>query len=142
MAPEESKCYDVAVIGAGPAGCSAARTLADKGYSVVLMEKASLPRYKTCGGGVLARAFRLLTQSANKIVEREFHSVSLNFTGLASGFVAKSTTPLVYMTMRADLDCLLARDAEAHGVELVERCCVKNVKERDHFVEIIGDARS
>jgi geranylgeranyl reductase family protein len=142
MATAESKCYDVAVIGAGPAGCSAARALANKGFRVVLIEKAALPRYKTCGGGVLARAYRLLPKSANKIVEREFHSVSLNFAGLGSGFVATRTTPLVYMTMRADLDCLLARDAEAHGAELVERCCVKKVKECDQFVEVTGDTRS
>ena len=44
--------YDCIVVGAGPAGATSAYHLAKKGYSVLLLEKASLPRYKPCGGGV------------------------------------------------------------------------------------------
>ena len=45
--------YDVAVVGSGPAGSSAALALARAGAKVAILEKASLPRYKTCGGGVV-----------------------------------------------------------------------------------------
>lgn len=44
--------YDVAVIGAGPAGSEAAFRLASLGYAVVLMEKGSLQREKACGGAI------------------------------------------------------------------------------------------
>lgn len=44
--------YDVIIVGAGPAGGAAAYHLAKKGRSVLVLEKASLPRYKPCGGGV------------------------------------------------------------------------------------------
>ena len=44
--------YDCIVVGAGPAGATSAYHLAKKGYAVLLLEKASLPRYKPCGGGV------------------------------------------------------------------------------------------
>src|SRR5262245_45603674 len=104
MAFAEPKCYDVAIVGAGPAGCTAARALAQKGLKVVLIEKASLPRYKTCGGAVLGRAYRLLPDRAGEVVERQFRSVSLNFLGTGLKFLATRTTPLIYMTMRADLD--------------------------------------
>ena len=40
--------YDVIVVGAGPAGCTAAKTLAEKGYKVLLVEKFKMPRYKSC----------------------------------------------------------------------------------------------
>lgn len=43
------KRFDVAVIGAGPAGCSSAVFLACKGYSVALLEKQQFPREKLCG---------------------------------------------------------------------------------------------
>ncbi|RLI61641.1 MAG: hypothetical protein DRO93_03720 [Candidatus Thorarchaeota archaeon] len=43
--------YDVAVIGAGPAGATCARYLGRLGYSVVLTDKATFPRDKPCGGG-------------------------------------------------------------------------------------------
>ena len=47
--------FDVAVIGAGPAGSSIARLLAEGGARVALIDH-SHPREKTCGGGISARA--------------------------------------------------------------------------------------
>ncbi|MHA1734848.1 MAG: NAD(P)/FAD-dependent oxidoreductase [Candidatus Thorarchaeota archaeon] len=43
--------YDAAIIGAGPAGATCARYLGRLGYSVVLIDKATFPRDKPCGGG-------------------------------------------------------------------------------------------
>ncbi len=43
--------YDVAVIGAGPAGATAARYLAKLGMKVCLIDKDRFPRDKPCGGG-------------------------------------------------------------------------------------------
>lgn len=42
--------YDAVVVGAGPAGSLAARELARRGASVMLVERASFPRFKVCGG--------------------------------------------------------------------------------------------
>ncbi|WP_373481213.1 geranylgeranyl reductase family protein [Geminocystis sp.] len=44
--------YDCIIVGAGPAGGTAAYHLAKKGHSVLILDKADLPRYKPCGGGV------------------------------------------------------------------------------------------
>ena len=41
--------FDVAVVGAGPAGSSAAMSLAQRGFSVALMDRAVFPRDKACG---------------------------------------------------------------------------------------------
>jgi flavin-dependent dehydrogenase len=41
--------FDVAIVGAGPAGCSSAITLAQLGYEVVLIDRAIFPREKLCG---------------------------------------------------------------------------------------------
>ena len=44
--------YDLLVCGAGPAGACAAYEAASRGLRTLILEKRTLPRYKTCGGGV------------------------------------------------------------------------------------------
>ncbi|MEO8991756.1 MAG: FAD-dependent monooxygenase, partial [Nitrosospira sp.] len=54
------KHYDVIIIGAGPAGCAAARTLANADFSVGLFDKAIFPRDKTCGDALIPDAHHVL----------------------------------------------------------------------------------
>lgn len=51
---------DVVVIGAGPAGTSAATVLARAGRSVIVADKATFPRDKCCGDGLTTLALRML----------------------------------------------------------------------------------
>ena len=56
-----SEAFDVAIVGAGPAGSTAALKLGQAGLRVVLIDKArSFPREKPCGGGITARALTRL----------------------------------------------------------------------------------
>ena len=41
--------FDVAIVGAGPAGSATAITLAQRGYQVALLDRAVFPRDKMCG---------------------------------------------------------------------------------------------
>jgi geranylgeranyl reductase family protein len=52
--------YDVIVVGAGPGGCSAAISLARRGYTVLLLEKDRFPRGKVCGDGISPPALEAL----------------------------------------------------------------------------------
>ena len=47
--------YDVIVVGAGPAGSTAAKVLADKGLHILLVERHKLPRYKSCSGVLIQK---------------------------------------------------------------------------------------
>lgn len=57
---------DAAVIGAGPAGCTAAHGLARRGARVALID-GSHPREKPCGGGVTSRALELLADEGLRV---------------------------------------------------------------------------
>jgi len=52
--------HDVVIIGAGPGGSAAAHYLAQQGLDILLLDKASFPRDKTCGDGLTPRALGML----------------------------------------------------------------------------------
>src|SRR5437763_1811893 len=54
--------FDVAIIGAGPAGCAAAIAAARAGASVHLLERGPYPRHKVCGEFVSPEALALLRE--------------------------------------------------------------------------------
>jgi geranylgeranyl reductase family protein len=123
---------DVAVVGAGPAGATAARELARRGVRVVLLERAALPRYKTCGGGVVARGLALLPPDADAAVERRYAHADLHLSDAGLAFRAARAAPIVAMAMRDRLDERLAQAAARAGAELRAPCPVRGVRvERD-----------
>jgi geranylgeranyl reductase family protein len=108
--------FDVLVVGAGPAGSTAAYRLAREGASVLLADRARFPRDKPCGGGLTMRAVRLLPFSVEPVVEDR---ASLIEFGLDFGprFERRTTEPLVLMTQRRRLDAFLAERAADAGAD-------------------------
>jgi geranylgeranyl reductase family protein len=108
--------YDVAIIGAGPAGSAAAIGLARRGTSVLLADRARFPRDKTCGGGVTGRARAAAPCSIDDVVEAVVTEAELRSVGgRAARRVGRS--PLVYMTQRWRLDHHVASQAAAAGAD-------------------------
>lgn len=62
--------YDVIIIGAGPAGCSASQQLARSGYKVLLVEKCKMPRNKSCSGILIKKSMDLVRQYFGEAVPR------------------------------------------------------------------------
>ncbi len=52
--------HDVVVAGAGPGGSATAHFLSAQGVDVLLLDRATFPRDKTCGDGLTPRALRVL----------------------------------------------------------------------------------
>lgn len=75
---EEIIIYDVIVIGAGPAGCMAAKKPAESGLKVLLVEKKSLPREKSCSGILIQKSIKIVEKEFGKIPERIFSHPVLN----------------------------------------------------------------
>ncbi len=111
------KRYDAIVVGAGPAGSTAAYRLATEGASVLVLDRATFPRDKPCGGGLTGRAVRALPFSVEPVVE---HVVTLAELGLSYGKRVErgSGAPLVYMTQRKLLDAYLLEQAAVAGAEV------------------------
>jgi geranylgeranyl reductase family protein len=111
--------FDAVVVGAGPAGSTAAFRLARAGARVLLMDRARFPRDKPCGGGLTVRALRLLPFSVAPVVEEEVDVFELGL-GYRRRFERRTRKPLVVMTQRRRLDAFLVEQAQEAGAELRE----------------------
>src|SRR6266446_2518447 len=134
--------FDVAVVGAGPAGATAALTLARRGLKVALLEKAALPRYKTCGGALVARGLALFPPEIQTVIERRCGQAELH---LLDGDLHYSSAreppgpPIMAMTMRDRLDQMLASAASAAGAVLRAPCTVSGVSLDPRHVRLDTD---
>ncbi|MBE0611258.1 MAG: FAD-dependent monooxygenase, partial [Dehalococcoidia bacterium] len=98
--------FDAIVVGAGPAGSTAARELAASGARVLILDRAEFPRYKACGGGIPLRTERLLPFPIDSVVEDSVSLLDVALRG-RQRFVRDSGTPFAHMVMRERFDALL-----------------------------------
>lgn len=136
MANATLTSYDAVVVGAGPAGSSAALDLARAGAKVALVEKATMPRYKACGGGLVFRALKLLPFDVSEAIERECRVAELNLNDAQLFFKVTRDYPLVSMTMRENLDFLLFRAAAREGVTTIDGCRVGGVTPHNGMMRV------
>ena len=62
VSPAFTYDYDVAIVGAGPAGTACALALRHSGLRVSLLDKSEFPRDKVCGDAIPGQAFKALRQ--------------------------------------------------------------------------------
>ncbi|MEB2781412.1 geranylgeranyl reductase family protein [Algoriphagus sp. C2-6-M1] len=124
--------YDVAIIGSGPAGAMAAYHLAKSGISTVIIEKETLPRYKTCGGGLVYRGRRKLPFDISAAVEREFCQIKLYFEGEKKVLTAERDVPVISMVMRDKFDHFLIEKAKELGVNIKQDHKLIDITFGDH----------
>lgn len=128
--------YDVIVVGAGPAGASAAYVLAKQGVRVALLEKASMPRYKPCGAGLVTRAIQSLPFDVSEVIEHQCYTAELNLVDAGMGFRVTRKSPVVSMTMRENFDFLLYRRAAEAGADVRGNCKVSGIEGRRDRVDV------
>jgi geranylgeranyl reductase family protein len=121
--------FDALVVGAGPAGSTAAHRLAAAGARVLLVDRARFPRDKPCGGGLTLRAARRLPVAVDPVVEDVVHTFELRL-GYRTSFERSGRAALCLMTQRKRLDDFLARRAEDAGVVFRDGVRVEDVSDR------------
>ncbi len=119
--------YEVIIVGAGPAGSTAAYFLARQGVKVALVDKQIFPRDKTCGDGVtspgLARLERL--GLGGWLAENSFNAPGELLFSAPNGQAVRirpDNPDFCYgrVIPRLQLDEALAHRAVAAGAELLE----------------------
>ncbi|MCC7365235.1 MAG: geranylgeranyl reductase family protein [Dehalococcoidia bacterium] len=129
--------FDAVVVGAGPAGSTAARELAAAGARVLLVDRAEFPRYKACGGGIPLRTERLLPFPIDSVIEDSVSRLQVSYDG-GSRFVRDSGAPFAHMVMRDRFDALLLEQARTAGAEFRPGTAIRSL-ERNGRVTVRGE---
>jgi geranylgeranyl reductase family protein len=130
--------YDVAVVGAGPAGSAAALAARRAGARVLLLDRSAFPRDKPCGDGIAPHTLDVLAELGVRGVEEGFAPVPvLRLVGPAGAAVAHPLPRAAYTIPRTVFDARLVVAAAAAGAEL-HRHAVRRLEVRDDLVVLDG----
>jgi flavin-dependent dehydrogenase len=131
------KC-DVLIIGGGPAGSTAAISLAEKGYEVVLLEKAHHPRFHIGESllpanlplferlGVATEVQAIGMQKFGAEFNSPWHEVRSQTFEFSEAW--NKSLPFAYQVRRSQFDEILIRRAAARGAHVTEGCRVRDVE--------------
>lgn len=133
--------WDVAVLGAGPAGSMAALVLARLGRRVLLLDRSSCPRGKVCGDALIPDALRCLANvdlvDEVRVLGYEVRTVSIYSAGRVRFDVPSSCVTL----KRERLDAFLANRAVEVGA-CFARAHVRAIQPESAGVRVVVGGRA
>ncbi|MCX9010157.1 MAG: NAD(P)/FAD-dependent oxidoreductase [Candidatus Methanoperedens sp.] len=122
--------YDVAIIGAGPAGSSAAKTLSSSGLRTLIIDPCD--RKKVCAG-ILTAQYARKYRIDETYLERELKGVRLSFRDIKAEITYKNAVE--YSVDRASYDSFNLSEAIAEGT-LLKKDSALSIEEKDSSVVI------
>lgn len=132
---------DVLVIGGGPGGATIAALLAERGRNVVLIEKATHPRFhigesllplnlplfEKLGVDEEIKRIGILKYGAEFVSPSHAHPATFYFSNAVD-----KTFPYAYQVRRSEFDHILFRNAQRKGATAIEACRVTGVEFHDN----------
>ncbi len=133
--------YDVVIVGAGPAGSTAAKCLAEHKKKVLIIDKEKFPREKPCGGGLPTRVmeqFPYIEEFIDSISYGcSFHSQSQKYS-----MKLVRDKPLLATVLRKDFDNSLLKLAVNAGATFLDNKTVKDVTvKKDRVIISLDDEK-
>ncbi|MFW5851384.1 MAG: NAD(P)/FAD-dependent oxidoreductase [Bacteroidota bacterium] len=130
--------YDIIIIGAGPAGCSAALSLKDSDKRIALFDKETFPREKICGDGICDRSINTLraisldyyTEFMNHFTPHPIQKTSLVYKGRHHILNFKN---FGYTCKRRDFDAFLFNlvKRDCTHIDIYENTTVSQIERTD-----------
>jgi geranylgeranyl reductase family protein len=142
-ASPEAPPTDALVVGAGPAGATAARTLARAGVRVRLLDRSAFPRNKPCGGGISVRVLKRFPYLERELSRISTHALArLYLEGPdGDGALIESDGPAALMIRRIEFDALLVSLAVDAGAVLETADIAQAREDADRVVLTSRDGR-
>jgi menaquinone-9 beta-reductase len=111
--------FDVVIAGAGPGGAALGAILGRRGVSTLILDRATFPRAKPCGGGLTGHATEAMAAAGLEL--RVAHTASPDARVRFGGFERSVALPRpVHVVRREEFDASLVDQVRAAGVEVRE----------------------
>jgi menaquinone-9 beta-reductase len=151
--PTPPRIFDVCIVGAGPAGSTAAYLLSRQGLSVALIDRARFPRDKTCGDGITPRGARVLERigALDRIAQQGFacrgvdvrgpgaFGETVEFTMRFGRCRAGGPSDLIVLP-RLALDDLLLAHARSAGLTYHDATKVVGIETHETHARVVTDS--
>ena len=131
--------YDAIIVGAGPAGCSAAYDLAASGRRVLLLDRRQFPRVKPCAGGITVKTMRRLRYSIESVVRQVCTDVVVG-NALQTDTRLRGRGPVCAMTVRSEFDAYNLQQLIERGAHFEVIRHIDNITEQDDCVLVATSA--
>jgi geranylgeranyl reductase family protein len=128
---------DILVVGGGPAGATLARRLAIGGRDVILIDRATFPRHKSCGGGLSRHTIRALDLDFSSVVETEINRLVVDGAWTGRFYIELYAENTCQVVNRWDFDAFLVKQAVLDGVRLLENYSLHNVVRKNGGFEVM-----
>jgi geranylgeranyl reductase family protein len=137
--------FDIAIIGAGPAGSTCALALRHSGLKIALIDKDSFPRDKVCGDAIGGRVKKVLNEIDPNLLTQLNSFPSKN---ISSGWKLFSPNGKIievnfvnpgYVSKRMDFDAWLFEKVSGQKNLSVVNSGVSNIQPDENGIDIITD---
>lgn len=133
--------FDAIIIGAGPAGSTAAKYIADNNLNVLILEKDAFPRDKPCAGGLChhINSFPHIQEFMKKqksLIQSTCRGSTIFYPPRKQAYSYSSPSDLFYTIFRTDFDNELLKLAISSGAQIKTSCRIKKVMTTNDHVQI------
>jgi geranylgeranyl reductase family protein len=123
--------WDVAVVGAGPAGLAAAHAAASAGARTIVLERAEHPRYKTCGGGLIGTSLGIAGPRIEVPARDRIDRITFTRNGRLALTRRGGSRPILTMVRRDDFDHAWYQAVVAVGATVRQNTLVRAISQDD-----------